>query len=145
MIADPGPDAQPVTWNDAAAAVALNWAKGCKMVHSGTKGYGENLAAGAGGGYSVTSAFNSWASEGKPAEGGYNHYSQVVWKATTGIGCGESRAKNPCNVRVLMDVVAAVECNPGTLFDAKYGSSLLVVCEYTPPGNYIGQFGTNVE
>lgn len=89
LIADAGPDAQPVTWNDAAAAVALNWAKGCKMVHSGTKGYGENLAAGAGGGYSVTSAFNSWASEGKPAEGGYNHYSQVVWKATTGIGCGE--------------------------------------------------------
>ena len=42
--------------------------------------------------------------------------SQVVWKATTEVGCGFAN------------------CAGGAL----------VVCEYAPPGNVLGEFTTNV-
>ena len=43
----------------------------------------------------------------KPA----GHYTQMVWRDTTRLGCGEAQCKG----------------------------MLMVVCNYDPPGNYIGQ------
>ena len=54
--------ANALTWNPELATYAQNAANTCKYGH--THGpYGENIAAGVGGGYDVTSAFNSWANE----------------------------------------------------------------------------------
>jgi len=49
------------------------------------------------------------------------HFTQVVWKGTTSIGVGVA-----------------------TVPDPKYGSSTVVVVNYSPPGNCQGQFPQNV-
>jgi pathogenesis-related protein 1 len=51
-----------------------------------------------------------------------SHFTQVVWKGTRQVGC------------------AHVSCAPGKIFPAKFGSAAFHVCEYSPPGNVIGQF-----
>ncbi|OCF37152.1 hypothetical protein I316_01059 [Kwoniella heveanensis BCC8398] len=116
-----------VTWSDELASYASSHATACNMEH--THGpYGENLAAGVGGGYSIADAFQAWADEAPeydPSNPQYSHFTQVVWKGTTEIGC------------------AAVSCPSGSIFDMA-GDSLYVMCEYNPPGNVIGQFAENV-
>ena len=49
------------------------------------------------------------------------HFTQVVWKKTTKVGCGAAKVEH-----------------------AKYGYSKYVVCRYLPPGNYRGQYTANV-
>ena len=51
---------------------------------------------------------------------GAGHWTQVVWKGTTQVGC------------------AVATCN--NIFPAKYGPAKYYVCEYYPQGNIIGQF-----
>jgi uncharacterized protein YkwD len=110
----------PVAWSDEVAISAQAWAdhlrddKECKLEHSDTR-YGENLAAGKD--VDAAQAVQMWASEG----GHYAytpryefvivtaHYTQVVWRKTTFIGCGR----------------------------ASCGRRAVVVCQYSPPGNYI--------
>jgi hypothetical protein len=83
--------------------------------------YGENLAQGY---TSPTLAIDGWANE----ESDYDyekrkftteagHFTQLVWKNTTSVGCGASDCGN---------------------------DGWLLVCEYWPPGNVIGEFGGNV-
>lgn len=105
------------------ATVAYSWAselqKTCAFKHSGNS-FGENLFKGTAGYYSVGDAIDSWASE----QVDYNyennkcnkgqvcgHYTQIVWKNTKTVGC----AKIICNGNVTW------------------------VCNYDPPGNYVGQ------
>ncbi|KAI9633050.1 CAP domain-containing protein [Dioszegia hungarica] len=119
--------AKALTWSSELATYATNYAGGCKFAHS--KGpYGENLAAGYGGGYSVTSAFNSWANEAAKYDwnapgfsSATGHFTQVVWKATTEVGCG------------------VVSCADGTIFSGTQGQKTsYVICEYRKPGNVVG-------
>jgi uncharacterized protein YkwD len=82
-------------WNDKIAAFASETASKCKFEHSGSEDYGENLALGYG---SVDDVVNAWVGE----EDGYDfntsdctssscgHFTQVVWKATTELGCGRA-------------------------------------------------------
>jgi len=119
-----------VTWSDTVAASAQDYADTCPQGHSGSQ-YGENLA---------------WASydPGRPdvAKWWYDeetlydynnpgfssetgHFTQVVWKETTEIGCGY-----------------AANCNySGTNYS---GMKHVWVCQYNPHGNIIGQFADNV-
>ncbi|ELR02131.1 hypothetical protein VC83_06969 [Pseudogymnoascus destructans] len=118
-------NASALAWNGTSAAYAAEWAEACEFEHSGGPS-GENLAAG----YpNATSSIDAWGTERseydfKKAEFSHEtgHFTQVVWKDTTSVGCGRR------------------EC------DGKGGSpGWYVVCEYYPPGNVIGAFEENVQ
>lgn len=114
----------PIVWSDDLANFAAEWAvkkgeEGCNMDHRPNNSYGENLFWSSGMEFSPQYAVDSWGSEIKDyhgeAVGATNslvgHYTQVVWRTTTEVGC------------------AAFRC----------GNEILVVCNYNPPGNWIGQ------
>ncbi|EIN13524.1 PR-1-like protein, partial [Punctularia strigosozonata HHB-11173 SS5] len=107
--------ASALTWDDTLEAAAQKWANNCVFKHSGgTLGpFGENLAAGTGDGYTITSAVKSWTDEP-------SHFTQVVWKASTKVGC------------------AHADCSG--IFSASFGKAHFHVCEYQVQGNVIGQF-----
>jgi uncharacterized protein YkwD len=119
--------ASALTWNNTLAAAAQVWANKCVFEHSGgTLGpYGENLAAGTGN-YTIDNAITSWTNEvSSTTENVYNHFTQVVWKATSQVGC-------------------AVQSCSG-IFDASYGPAQYYVCEYYTQGNVIGEWDANVQ
>lgn len=112
-------------WNTTLAKFSQEYAesklkKDCKMVHSDSP-YGENLMYGSGA-ISWKKTVDTWSDEKKSYHYGANtcdpgkmcgHYTAVVWKDTTSVGCG----------RVLCD-------------DQK---ETMIMCSYWPPGNYENQ------
>ncbi|CAL5067214.1 unnamed protein product [Urochloa decumbens] len=118
----------PVSWDDTVAAFAQSYASqragDCALQHSSGSGYGENIfVGGAGADWSASDAVGLWVAEKQwydhgsnscsaPAGQSCGHYTQVVWRASTAIGC------------------ARVVCNNGGVF---------ITCNYNPPGNFIGQ------
>jgi uncharacterized protein YkwD len=119
--------ARPLAWSAKLAQIAQQWAntlrnKGCAFEHSGGS-YGENLAAGTAGTLDPEAVVTMWydeVSDYKFPDGGFSaktgHFTQVVWRGTTQVGCGRSLCKG-------MDIW---------------------VCEYDPPGNWQGQYRGNV-
>ncbi|MCU1282690.1 MAG: hypothetical protein JWM53_6236 [bacterium] len=119
--------APPLAWSPKVAASAQKWAntiadRGCALGHSGGQ-YGENLAAGTSGTLDAAGVVGMWYDENKQfsfRSGGFSmktdHFTQVVWRGTTAVGCGRSQ----CNG---MDVW---------------------ICQYDPPGNVEGQYRDNV-
>ncbi len=111
----------PVSWSTEVAASAQAYADTCPTGHS-QSGYGENLAWG----YpSIESVVTAWYDEETDYDyndpgfsSGTGHFTQVVWKGTTEIGCA-----------------LTTDCPSW---------SRTWVCQYNPPGNYIGQFAENV-
>ncbi|KAJ5542869.1 hypothetical protein N7535_005292 [Penicillium sp. DV-2018c] len=101
--------ASPLTWNDTMADYARHWAESCVWQHSHGP-YGENLAYGFA---NASAAVIAWGEErtkydfSKPT--GFSeetgHFTQLVWKATTQVGCaavncGYSNAKRDVDVDV---------------------------------------------
>ncbi|GJE86048.1 PR-1-like protein [Phanerochaete sordida] len=122
--------ASALTWSDELASKAQQWANGCVFQHSGGSlgPFGENLAAGTGSSYDITAAVKSWTdevSEYDPNNPVPSHFTQVVWKASTQVGCAVS------------------QCNG--IFAASFGLAKFFVCEYSPQGNVIGEFAQNVQ
>ena len=88
-----------LNWDAGIASGAQSWAnqKRGVMQHSSGTGNGENLYSGGGG---CDSAVGGWMSEGGSSmpnllvtSGNYmsiGHYSQVMWKGTSKLGCGEA-------------------------------------------------------
>lgn len=139
--------APALEWSDELAGYAEQTANNCKLEHDfvpGGGGYGQNLA------YWSTTAddllskknwcaasgiTNQWyngemdnyASYGQanPPEsqplGDYGHFTQLVWKHSTKVGC------------------ATVSCPTGFAYPA-----LMTVCNYNPVGNVGGGYGANV-
>jgi uncharacterized protein YkwD len=119
--------AAPLSWSPKLAQVAQAWAntlrdKGCAFGHSGGQ-YGENLAAGTTGAMGPEAVVQMWYEEVKDykfPDGGFSmqtgHFTQVVWRGTTQVGCGHSQCK---------------------------GNDIWV-CNYDPAGNWDGQYRENV-
>ncbi|KIJ49947.1 hypothetical protein M422DRAFT_65847 [Sphaerobolus stellatus SS14] len=121
--------APALTWSDALYPGTQQWANQCKFQHS--KGsYGENLAAGTGNAYAFRDGLKGWMDEASKYDwnhpgfsSGTGHFTQVVWKSSKQVAC------------------AIANCGGGTIFPQ---ASKYVVCRYSPPGNYEGQYPANV-
>jgi hypothetical protein len=115
----------PLRWSDRLADEAQAWADHLaatgQLEHSGP---GQNLAMAAAGSQSVTQLVDLWGNEQSDFTNGnfpdisntgdwkdVGHYSQMIWRSTREIGCG---------------------------FAENYGRDVLV-CDYDPPGNVMGQ------
>ncbi|MBL0213243.1 MAG: hypothetical protein IPQ07_05120 [Myxococcales bacterium] len=119
--------AAPLEWSPKLAQVAQQWAnslrdQGCKFGHSGGQ-YGENLAAGTTGAMPPEAVVAMWYDEVKGyswKQPGFSmqtgHFTQVVWRGTTKVGCGL----------------------------AQCGGNDIWVCEYDAPGNWEGQYREQV-
>jgi pathogenesis-related protein 1 len=115
----------PLQWSASLASYAQEWADHladttCKMAHRSERKYGENLFQGTAGHYTAVDAARAWGTEKKDYAGGAlteanshpaGHYTQMVWRDTTALGCGE----------------------------ALCGNTLIVACNYDPPGNFLGR------
>ncbi len=120
-----------LVWSDTVAASAQAFADSCPSGHENPP-YGENLAW-ATNMRTLQEIVDLWYSEESLYD--YNspgwdpqtgHFTQIVWKNTTEIGCGSATG--------CPDMLPAV---PGTF-------SNVWVCRYNPPGNVQGQFADNV-
>jgi pathogenesis-related protein 1 len=121
----PTPPLPALVWSDQLAAVAQEWAERCVFEHS-THSLGENLAVFSRLDVEPTTVVDLWAGEVADWDHDANrctsgricgHYTQLVWRDTSAVGCG----------------VAACDNVQG------FGPGSLWVCNYDPPGNFIGQ------
>jgi pathogenesis-related protein 1 len=116
---------EPLKWSPEMAAFAQQWAEqlattSCQMKHRNPNAYGENLFQGTFGAYTAVDAAKAWETEKKAYRGGVldesnwapaGHYTQMVWRQTRSLGCGQAICRG----------------------------TLIVACNYDPPGNFIGR------
>jgi uncharacterized protein YkwD len=116
-------------WSTSLVSSAQNWANYLASIHQlvhSHSGVGENLWMGTTGAYTDAQKVEAWGAEkqyfiaGNPfpndsTTGNWQsvgHYTQLIWFNTTSVGCAEASDGN---------------------FD-------YLVCQYSPPGNVIGQY-----
>ena len=122
-----------LTWSTELSAYAQKWAdflansNNCALKHRSEadekeKDYGENIFSGTTGYYTPLDASLSWYTEKrdyrykKVTEDNWyasGHYTQMIWKNTKQVGVGVAVCKN---------------------------GQFVVVANYSPPGNYIGEY-----
>ncbi len=111
-----------LVWSSRLAAVAQEWADHLmadgQFVHSHNPAFGENLFEITGGRATPAQVVNDWAGEVKDynyklnsCHGVCGHYTQIVWADTKEVGCAVARR----------------------------GPREVWVCEYSPPGNWVGR------
>lgn len=131
---DPAINAPALQWSNDLATAAQAWADHLAttgvLEHSQAQGVGENLAMGTSGSNTPAQMVDMWGNtvvNGSSEQGNFQpgtfpnisktgnwadagHYSQVIWKATTSVGCGL----------------------------ASDGTNDYLVCQYSPAGNMMG-------
>ncbi|GME30453.1 allergen v5 tpx-1-related protein [Neofusicoccum parvum] len=116
-------DTPPLEWDETLAQTATAHSQKCVFEHSQDNNLGENLAMGTGltaqqtvqMWYDEIDQYNQyWGKNDVPMD--VMHFTQVVWKKTTKVGCGMA------------------DCSQGKL----------ATCNYSPAGNMLGTFATNV-
>ncbi|KAL8982428.1 MAG: hypothetical protein Q9205_003058 [Flavoplaca limonia] len=119
-------NASSLIWNSTLATSARRHAQPCDFKHSKDIPFGENLAAG----YpNTTAAVEFWGNEQEYYDFGdaefddeTGHFTQMVWKTTTDVGCG------------------------ATWCDGENGTpGWYLVCQYFPAGNVKGAFREKVK
>jgi len=121
----------PLKWSSEAEKVAAAWAEKCVFEHNPGRGrMGENLSAATMNMWTTREVVLDWASEEEDYDYASNtcapgkvcgHYTQLVWRETTHVGCV---------VRV---------CSKNSPWGAEVPTWKLWVCNYTPPGNIEGE------
>jgi uncharacterized protein YkwD len=112
----------PLVWSESLAALAREWADYLaphrQFFHRRDSPYGENVFEITGASASPVEVVNDWAAESRNYEYGSNtchgvcgHYTQIVWRDTKRVGCAAARS----------------------------GRNEVWVCNYDPPGNFIGR------
>jgi pathogenesis-related protein 1 len=112
----------PLVWSERLAAFAQGWAEYLathrQFFHRPKSPYGENLFEITGAKSSPAEVVNDWASESRNYQYRFNachgvcgHYTQIVWRDTKQVGCAA----------------------------ASSGRTEVWVCNYDPPGNFIGK------
>lgn len=123
----PVPALPEMAWSTTVATTAQAWADRCKFEHNTGSGYGEDLYASTADTASAEGVDN-WTSESANYTYATNtcapskvcgHYTQVVWRTSTSLGCGKAT------------------CTTNSPFGN--GTWFFWVCDYSPPGNYVGQ------
>lgn len=140
--------ASPLTWDEGLAESSQRLADQCQLAHSTGRNYGENVAGMPGSINTttptigdirdLTNAVQLWYNEqtiyaNKSQTGApfvqWGHFTQVVWKDTTNVGCAYKSCLEQNNMY------------PGT--NRKING--IFVCQYTPPGNFAGRYESNVQ
>jgi Cysteine-rich secretory protein family/FG-GAP-like repeat len=125
----------PFAWSVGAATVARNWAAGCNFAHNANRGpFGENIYAEGSQSSPVAlsgaDVVSSWSTEAQNYDYNSNscaagevcgHYTQLVWRNTTAVGC------------------AVQQCTTNSPFGASFPDWAFAVCDYSPPGNFSGE------
>lgn len=136
--------ASALTWSDDLANTAQSIAATCVYAHNTTAnggGYGQNIAAGVDS-TNISAVitdlfyngevnyFDGLYGEANPDMTNFEswgHFSQIVWKGTTEVGC------------------ATYDCSSSGLANTgEYVSPYFTVCNYGPPGNYAGEYADNI-
>ncbi|ATY63849.1 Allergen V5 Tpx-1-related [Cordyceps militaris] len=136
-----------LAWDATLAGYAKATAEKCHFAHDMTQGggnYGQNLASyGASNNLGTDAAaagkaigeqwygqevgnYNFYGQADPPPGADFNsfgHFSQLVWKDSQKVGC------------------YTATCGAGTVLSLQ---SMFTVCNYGPPGNFKGRYGTNV-
>jgi len=135
--------ASNLVWDNALASTAAKIASTCVYAHNTTTdggGYGQNIAAGLAADNItaiITELFyngevgyytNLYGQANPDMSNFHNwgHFSQIVWKGTSRVGC------------------ATQYCPKGLANVGPYTPPHFTVCNYGPPGNYLGEFDVNV-
>ena len=119
-------------WANDLQTASQTYSNQCSYQHSGAGGLGENIAAYAPFNASApVLAAQNWASEQQyytyatrscAPNHACGHYTQMVWRSSVELGCG------------------VTNCSVNSPFGSSFPNWTLVVCNYRPPGNYVGQF-----
>lgn len=134
----PVPAIPDLEWDDALADIAAGYAAQCTWEHNANRsanypGYvGENLALFSSGWPTsslVASTLTNWVENemsdynyaANSCSGVCGHYTQVVWRNTQKVGC------------------AVKQCGSFTNLNSSWNNGHLLVCNYSPGGNYSGQ------
>jgi uncharacterized protein YkwD len=113
---------KPLVWSDKLAVAAQDWANVLitrqGLIHQKKSKYGENMYEMTGGKSTPEAVVKVWTSEGSDYDyktnrcrGACGHYTQVIWRDSKELGCAVARR----------------------------GDREVWVCEYSPPGNYVGE------
>ncbi len=112
----------PLVWSNRLAERSQDWADTLlarrQFVHRPNSSYGENLFEIRGAIASPEQVISAWGGESREYDyksnkcrGVCGHYTQIVWRDTKEVGCGVARG----------------------------GGREIWVCDYDPPGNWVGQ------